>query len=298
MTSIDQPNRGIYYRPGVLGKYLYRVSELYLANHMAPLISARRPETAKLDLVLRGIALSPEHSGRRPPGTVLRSRSPLDYPAIHDLVRPARHFATESLEETDEDSDQRAKKREWVREQLVVLEKRGLLIRTAMGDGRQQITMLNDTGDGSPFDDPGEKETRRSYITVLGSVVADPRYKDWGSPDLAGYACSMVAERYASNRARREEKAVPEVGTGTWFQAPGWFNGSSPHRPDEHLTIPFSSKTIERGLKNLKDQGFIDGRRRTTWRGKRFLHPRMIYTNQFSTELAEVIDLEHFLKSS
>lgn len=297
MTSTQQPTSGINYRPGVPGKYLYRVSERYLIDHIAPLISARRPQTAKLDLVLRGIALSPKDARKRTPGTVLRTRSPLDYAAMHDLVRAPRHFATEAPEDTYEDSEQRAKKREWVREQLVILEKRNLLSRTPLGDGRWMITMLSDTGNGAPFDDPGAIENRRSYISVLGSVVSDPRYRYWGSQELAAYACAMIAERYAGHASNKGQEKTTEVGTGTWYRTPKWFNGKDPYRPPEHLTIPFSSETIERGLKKLKEQEFISGQRRRSFRGRRFQHPRMIYTNKFNSQGAEIDDLESFIET-
>jgi hypothetical protein len=41
-----------------------------------------------------------------------------------------------------------------------------------MGDGRRQITLLCDLGNGDPFDAAGAKENLRPYVTVLENVLA------------------------------------------------------------------------------------------------------------------------------
>src|ERR1700728_1918628 len=127
-------SKGIEYRSGVVGKKLFRVSERYVADHVSPLIAARRIDAAKLDLILRGIALLPQHAGKRQVGTALRRGSRLDYPAMHDLVRDPRRFSTLAPEDDDADAEEREKKRNWVREQLQILEDRQLLQRKDMGD--------------------------------------------------------------------------------------------------------------------------------------------------------------------
>lgn len=133
--SMNQDRAGVEYAPGIIGKRIYRVSERYVADHIAPLIASHRHEAAKLDLVLRGIALSPQHAGARDPGLVLRHRGRVDYAALHDLVRDPRRFAVTPPEDDEDDAPERAAKREWVREQLQVLEKRNLLKRRDRGNG-------------------------------------------------------------------------------------------------------------------------------------------------------------------
>ena len=297
MTTTPAASRGLEYAPGVVGKTLFRVSEQYVADHVAPLITSRRADTVKLDLVLRAIALSPEHAGRREPGTVLRRR--LDYPAIHDLVRDPRRFSVERPEDDDEDAVERDKKREWVREQLKLLEDRGLLKRSDMGDGRQQITMLCDLGNGEPFDDPGAKESQRSYVTVVGAALASSEFRDWGSPEIVGFLCAMVADRYARNLHNKKHGVQLEPGSATWYRQADWFNNRNGYRHPGHVILPFSTTTIERGLKAMRDLGYIDAeRKKKAPDGRRLLHPRMIYTNNFHRigAGAEVIDLKTRIK--
>jgi len=294
---VDVPEsrtKGIEYRPGVRGKKLFRVSERYVAEHVAPLVESRRVDAAKLDLILRGLALLPQHAGKRKVGTVLRVRNRLDYPAMHDLVRDPRRFSMAIPEDDDADAAEREKKREWVREQLQVLEDRKLLTRVDMGDGRHQIVMLCDLGTGEPYDDPGAKGTQRSYLTVPADVLVLPEFRDWGSPDLAGFLCALVADRYARNAAQKAAGAVPEPGSATWYRQAAWFNNENGYRLEGNIVLPFSTSTIERGLKSMRDRGYISGyRTKKDPAGGRFLHPRMIYTNQFQLvgAAAEVIDI-------
>jgi hypothetical protein len=286
--------KGIEYRPGVTGKKLFRISEKYVADHVAPLIEARRVDAAKLDLILRGVALLPRHAGRREVGMVLRGRSQLDYPAMHDLVRDPRRFSMVAPEDDDDDAAERDRKREWVREQLQVLEGRSLLKREDMGDGRRRIVMLCDLGTGDPYDDPGAKATRRSYLTVPGDVLAQPDFTRWGSPELAGFLCALVADRYARNAAKNAGAPVPDPGSATWYRQAAWFNNENGYRREGNVILPFSTSTIERGLKAMRERGYISAyRTRRDPGGGRLLHPRMIYTNQFHLvgSGAEVIDI-------
>jgi hypothetical protein len=213
---------------------------------------------------------------------------------MHDLVRDPRRFSMVAPEDEDDDAEDREKKREWVREQLQVLEGRNLLDRDDMGDGRTQIVMLCDLGTSAPFDDPGAKETRRSYITVPGDVLALEEFTNWGAADLAGFLCALVADRYARNAARKADKDVPETGSATWYRQADWFNNRNGYRPAGNIALPFSTSTIERGLKSMRRRGHILGQRtKKNPDGGRFLHPRMVYTNQFHLvgAGAEVIDL-------
>lgn len=300
-TDARSGRAGLQYAPGVIGKTLYRVSERYVADHLAPLIASHRPDAAKLDLVLRGIALSPHHAGAREPGLVLRHRGRVDYAALHDLVRDPRRFATTAPEDDDDDAAERAAKREWVREQLQLLESRGLLKRRDRGDGPWEIVMLRDLGDRHPFDDPGAKANYRSYVTVLGPVLAAPDFRTWGSRELVGYLCAMVADRYARNQHKRADGAELLPGSATWYRQADWFNNENGYRPEGHVALPFSTTTIERGLKAMRERHYIVGeRKKKTPDGKRFQHPRMIYENRFHLvgAGAEVVDLTTWTKSA
>jgi hypothetical protein len=287
-------DNGIEYAPGIVGKTLFRVSERYVADHVAPLIAGRRVDAVKLDLVLRGLALSPQHAGKRRPGLVLRHRNRLDWPALHDLVRDPHRFATERPEDHADDTVERDKKREWVREQLQILEGRSLLTREDMGDGRRQIRMLSDLSTGDPFDDPGDKTVRRSYLTIHGHIVSSADFRDWGAPDLVGYICANVADRFArADHAKRTGEDL-EPGAATWFRQAEWFNNANGYRGEGHVALPFSTTTIERGLKAMRDRGYVTGeRKKRAPTGERLQHPRMIYTNHFHRPAgaAPVIDI-------
>lgn len=289
-----EPN-GLEYAPGIYGKHSFRVSEQYLVDHVAPLIKRGRVGAAKLDLVLRGIALSPAHTGaHRKPGMVLSKRFGIEYVDLHDLVRDPRRFAETAPEDDAEDRIERDRKREWVREQLVVLggttpSKKGiepehtLLKRDPVGDGRQQITMLCDLGDGKAFDDPGAEGNRRSYITIPGAVLADPQFRQWDAPELVGFYCAMIADRYARDAYKKKTGKEPEHGTATWFRQADWFNNQNGYRPAGHIIPPFSTTTIERGLQSLTKSGFIDAQWSMTSpeNGERLKNRRKIYTNRF-----------------
>ena len=78
---------GLEYSRGITGKYLFRVRETYVAGPVADLIRSHRAGAVKLDLVLRGLGLSPDHAGKRQVGLVLRQRGLLSYNVLHDLCR-------------------------------------------------------------------------------------------------------------------------------------------------------------------------------------------------------------------
>ena len=55
--------------------------------------------------------------------------------------------------------------------------------------------------------------------------------------------------------------------------------------PPHHIAYPFSTMTIQRGLRELRSEGLIEARRTTRHpeTGRRFMTgPRMIYTNRFN----------------
>lgn len=161
--------------------------------------------------------------------------------------------------------------------------------------------MLRDLGDGELFDDPGSKANRRSYVTILGNVLAGADYRNWGSPELVGFLCAMVADRYARNQYQRAHGVEVEPGSATWYRQADWFNNENGHRPEGHVVLPFSTTTIERGLKAMRKLHYVDGvRRKKSPEGKRFDHPRMIYTNKFHLvgAGAKVIDLTSRIKSA
>jgi hypothetical protein len=301
MSGTQMPGtKGLQYAPGITGKHVFRVSEQYVAEHVAALISRRRPDAVKLDLMLRGLALSPEHAGKRRAGTVLRKQTRADYPAFHDLVRESRRFATTRPEEDDNDVAERDKKREWVREQLQVLERRQLLVRDDLGDGRRQIRMLCDLGDGAPFDDPGAvTAAQRPYVTILGNLLISPEFRTWGSAEIVGFLCAMVADRYARNAQKKKGGSDLEPGSATWYRQAHWFNNKAGYRPEGHIALPFSTTTIERGLKAMRSRGYITAeRRKRSPEGTRFQHPRLIYTNRFNeVGIAEVIDITTLVKT-
>ena len=112
---------GLRYDGGIIGKFLFRVRESHIRDHIAPLLSKNAVGAAKLDLALRGIALDPRHQGNRPePGIVIPRHS---YSALHDLVRDGSRYGD------PEDSSTVRLKRKWMGEQLQRLENLNLLKR-------------------------------------------------------------------------------------------------------------------------------------------------------------------------
>ena len=97
---------------------------------------------AKLDLVLRGAALLPEHAGKHAPGTVLYAYS---YERLHDLCRPANTFG-DFGSEVDTPAEVVAAKRKWVGEQLRRLEALALIRRVERPGRRPYLIVLRDDG--------------------------------------------------------------------------------------------------------------------------------------------------------
>lgn len=299
MKDNEKEPPGLQYAPGVRGKTLFRVRETYVAGPVAEMISKRRFGAVKLDLVLRALALLPEVSGAWEPGSVLRQRGRTSYEALHDLCRDPRTYSLDAPQDEIDDPRVREKKRTWVAEQLQELERRALVRRDPDLRGRRpELVVLSDLGDGSAFDDPGvESHKGTGYVTVLGTVLTLPNFRQWGAADVAAYLCAMTADRFARHRHRRLTGGVIDVGCATWFRQADWFNGRNPYvsRPEGHIPFPFSTSTIERGLQSLRQQGLIDAKPSLVdpETGQRFQSGRrMVYTNRFgAARRAEVVDL-------
>jgi hypothetical protein len=308
MAASNTDDRGLNYAAGVVGKHLYRVRETYVADHVAPMITKRQVGAVKLDLVLRGLALLPQHAGeRRQPGFVIRNRGRVSYEALHDLCRDPGRFSICRPEDEDDDPEVREKKRTWVGEQLQILEARNLLRREAgPPGGRPDIYVLSDIGNGDPFDDPGADATKpgNSYVTILGPVIASDHFRDWGAPQIVGYLCAMVADRHARHTMATSGDPAPSAAPGgaTWFRQAAWFNNDNGYRYPGHVVLPFATKTIERGLVSLAESGLISARwsTRHPFKGTRLKTRRKIYTNNFDTvgATAEVIDIRTIARSA
>jgi hypothetical protein len=273
------PNRrsefkGVQFSKGAVGKHHFRIRERHVAEHLAFLMSRNAAGAVKLDLVLRSIALLPEHAGKREIGTVLPR---ISYEQLHDLCRPASTFLETVPEDEERDAEVVDRKREWVREQLQRLEKLNLVRRIERPGRRPQIIVLRDDGSGQPFDDP-DGAAGNSYVTVSSSVLK-VHLPFWGTPEIAAYLAAMVADRYARNRAKG---SPPAVGDATWYQPLHWFSNKTGQRPDGHVAIPFSTRTLERGFDRLRSEGLVTTVRTTrNPKGGRFSQPRTIYTNHF-----------------
>ena len=302
MAKDTKQHNGIEYARGVAGKYLFRVREAYVAGPAADLVRSRRVGALKLDLVLRGLALLPEHAGSREPGHLLRHRGRLSYQLLHDLCRNPARFA----QEIDNDAAAFEKKRTWVREQLQVLEARRLVRRsTDPGGRRPDITVLSDRCDGKPFDDPGATATATDgYLTISGAVISSPLFRDWGASEVVAYLCAMTADRFARHRHHEHTGKATQPGSATWFRQADWFNNTNTNfsRPPGHVAYPFSTTTIQRGLRALRDQGLITTKRTiiNPHTGQRFTSgPRNIYVNHFADlRQAEIINLDTYRAAS
>lgn len=269
----------LYAQPSVIGKYLFRVREAHVTEHLAPLIR-RRTGAAKLDLVLRGLALPPAHVGARKegPGLVLPRHS---YEMLHDLTRFAE------LGGDDSDLEASAKvtklKRKWVGDQLEILEEMGLVRRVRRPGRRPILMVLRDDGSGDPFDDPDGRSSSDRYITIHGTLIASRTLARWKGAELSAYLAAMYAERY-DDRRRGLGRQMP--GTGQWFRPLDWFeDADGKYGPPGRPSLPLSVSSLERGMTLLADEDLIR-RRRTTLHPRantKFSRPRTIYTNRFGS---------------
>lgn len=285
MAQDPTQSKGMLYAPGILGKHIFRIREQYVAQAAADMIRRRRVGALKLDLIMRGIARPPDRPGDGEPGLLPTRRGRLSYQALHDMCRSQFSVDPDTPETTE-------KKRAWVREQLLELEERSLVVRQQGEPGeRPKIVVLRDLGDGKPFDDPSGRDG--GYITVSGTVLSSQRFSRWGAPEVVAYLCAMTADRFARHRHKQLTGEDIPVGSATWFRQADWFNDTNPNfrRPSAHVSYPFSTQTIQRGLRQLASEGLILSRRttRNPETGQKFLSgPRMVYRNRFN-ELDHVI---------
>jgi len=273
-------HQALLYGRGVKGKFRFRVRHRHIAEHLAPLIANKGIGAAKLDLLLRGIALQPEHVGRRGLGAVGLVLSEYSYEDLHDLVRNPDRFGP-AFDQVEYPPQARRSKRKWVGEQLERLEELELVRRTDVR-GRPEVFVLSDTGSGDPLDDPTGRQGHQ-YITVHGTLFSTTVIREWGAPELCFYLAAMVGEGYDRSGKDSKERATP--GSGTWFRPLDWFADPLDRRPEDHIRIPFTVPTLERGLRSLRDQNYVASKliRRDPRTGKTFKRPRNLYQNYFST---------------
>ena len=274
-------SRGVAYGPGVTGKFQFRVRELHVAETYVPLLKAKKLGAVKLDLVLRGIALLPQHAGNREHGLVLPDVS---YQSLHDICRPPSRFSMRSPEDEIDDRKILKLKRNWVGRQLEILEQAGAIRRESGHRGRPRIIVQRDHGIG-PFDDPDGKKGN-SYITISGPVISQ-WLKYWGAPEVSAYLAAMIADRYA----RIKNLGRFERGGAIWFETLDWFADPHGYRLQGHVRIGFAPRTLQRGLANLRTDNLVTWEHQTIRPdkpGHRFRSGRRnIYTNHFDQVDAE-----------
>ena len=269
------------YSADVYGKHLFRLREVHVAQHIGELLRRKALSAAKLDLLLRAVALLPDDAGERSPGLVLPRYS---YASLYDLVADPDRWG-DGAGEVDYPQKVYQHKRKWVGERLELLEQMHLLQRGEPRHGRPVIHLLRDDGSGRSFDDPNGNGAN-SYLTVNGEIFAKGMIRDWSAGELAFYLCAMIGERYAVNRyikLTHADKSPWPPGAGTWYAPLGWFADAEQRRPPSHVRVPFSQSTLERGLRDLRKKGLVQVDRimRDPVTHRRLSHPRNLYTNRF-----------------
>lgn len=265
-----------FYAGSVRGKRIFRIREQHVADHIIPLMRGHAVGAAKLDIVLRGIALQEPHAGGREVGTVLPEHH---WDALHDLARPARGMGDEPPD-LDPSSKVLRLKRKWVGEQLARLEDLNLIMRVNRPGKRPALRVLRDDGTGAPLDDPVGIDGN-TYVTILGTIISSGKLAIWGAPALSSYLAAMYAERHDA----RSRRSTRPTGGGTWYRSARWFaDVDGRYGPIARVRLPFSVPTLERGLHQLRDENLIYWRREVTHPGtrRRLAGPRNFYTNRFS----------------
>jgi hypothetical protein len=223
-----------YYERG--GRARVRVRETYVRDTLAPLLSRRASGVAKTDLVLRGLA-SLEAEG------LLNVE--VSWEDIHDLVRPGEYYG-----------DATKLKRNWVGEKLERLEAENLLARTKSPGGRSRLRVLRDDGSAEPLDDPGS--IGEGYVAVSGDLFQFERIALWGSPEVSAYFAATIAERFARHASDTASiNADRPWGGGLWFRELQWFADPRGQRPEHHVRVPFSERTLRRGFVSLRRQALV-----------------------------------------
>jgi hypothetical protein len=271
---------GLDYGRRVVGKYLFRVRETHVANHLIPLMRSRALGAAKMDLMLRGIALPAEHAGdRREVGMILPRHS---YELMHDLVRGSGALGSDPPD-LDASRDVVVLKRKWVGEQLARLEALGLLRRVRRPGRRPRIVVLRDDASGEPFDDP-DGTPGNTYVTILGGIVSSGQLAKWGTPELSAFLAAMVGERHDREARNNLWRAAP-AGGGKWFRPLSWFEDVARFGPDERVSLGFSVPTLERGVRQLEAAGLLSHDPILVIPGtkQRLQQRRNWYTNNFAS---------------
>jgi hypothetical protein len=268
---------GLEYGPGVFGKHIVRIRQSHVAEHLAKLIATRRVGAAKLDLVLRGLALSDEHKGKRnKPGVVIGAYA---YEDLADLCRRPAYDGDSN------DPKLVRLKRKWIGNHVRLLEEMKLVDRELRRGRRPSLVVLRDDGSGKAFDQGGDG-SKDFYISVPGPVIASRALADWKAPELAFFLAALIAERREANRRSALKKGFvrPPIGGGEWFQPLHWFGNRPGRRRDGGMRFPFSEATLERGLRSFLEMGLVEKRTATAdpMTTRKFRSGRRnIYTNRF-----------------
>lgn len=261
---------------GVFGKRLFRIRERHVADHLVPLISSRAAATAKLDLVLRCIALSPQHAGNREPGLVLPKCS---WELLHDLSKEDQGLG-DTGPGMDASPEAVKLKRKWVGQQLKRLEAMKLIRREARPGKRPRLLVLRDDGSGQQFDDP-DGSPGNTYISILGSVIGSRALANWGAPELSAYLAAMAAER---SEVRQGKSIAP--GTGRWYRPLAWFADKDGfYGPSDRVRMGFAVPTLQRGITRLEAAKLMAHKRiyRNPRTNRRLQGPRNLYFNNFDS---------------
>jgi hypothetical protein len=306
-TAKPRKQPGLRYKqPHLVGKHLFRVREVHVRDHLVPLLSKNRLGAAKLDLILRGLALSPQHRGKRStPGLVLNT---FTYEDLHDLARAPNWFGGKSGDTYAYDAGLARLKRKWVGEQLQALEAMRLIRREPRPGDHPTIVVLRDDGSGKAFDDP-DGTPGKTYVSILGGIISSGALAEWSMAQLTFYLAAMIAERHTIRLPVQLPPNILELvpnlavrgtepGSGRWYRPLTWFNDAT-QREDNAVLIPFSTSTLERGLKAFEADGLIEVRklRRNPRTNKPFKSgPRNLYINKFGTltEAARIVPAEQF----
>jgi DNA-binding HxlR family transcriptional regulator len=284
--------KGIRLGGGVTGKYLFRIRQQHIADHLIPLMRERAWGAAKLDLLLRCVGLAEEHAGPRPTGFVLPGYS---WEKLHNLVRAPGGVGAQPSD-LDAPPEVVRLKRKWVGAQLARLEALGLVRRIAKKGRRPELLVLSDSGSGKPLDDPGAQGD--SYVTILGGTIASGNLASWRAPELSAYLAATVAERL--HPPSRKKEGTPPLGGGQWFRSLGWFaDQDQRYELTARVIMPFSPATLERGISRLEKEELITRTQilHDPRNGNRLQGPRNLYRNRFDRLASEAISATAFAKA-
>ena len=246
-----------------------RIRETHVRDHLVPMLSRGAAGAVKLDLALRLHVSRAVDSST--PGLV---DADLAWEGLHDMVRPSEYYG-----------DELALKRKWVSDKLLTLERARLIRRDLQPGSRPRLVVLRDDASCSAVDDPA-MVSGESYLSLPASALTQERLARWGAPELAAFMASMIAERYARSDPQMAylHRRAP-LGGGVWSHSLGWFADTENRRPDHHVKIAFSERTLRRGITALEAEGlmvacWISRNPRTGKINANHL-PRRLYVNGF-----------------